>query len=620
MEKEKKKIRISFFIILFLLMLVYCAVLELSKNTLFGWFMATVFCVLYIVLEIKVIKNKKKGIRFLAWLGFIAVLGVTMLISQPPYKCVPAVDNGNPEKTEVVTTLNGDVSGVYNKDKSVEVFAGIPYAKPPVGELRWKEPQEPDNWEGVKECNVFAPMSMQKRNSELYNSLTSIIGYHNFKIDLRDNYREAVSEDSLYLNIWRPSGDIKDLPVLVFIHGGSLTSGQPSFSEYRGEDLAKKGIIVVNFGYRLNVFGYMANEELKKESPNSTTGNYGLLDQIQALKWVRKNIKAFGGDPSKVTVAGESAGSSSVNALCVSPLAKGLFRYAIGESSGITPKTPYHTFRSFDKALEQGEVTLKDFDKKSVGELRKISAEELVNTTANNSAMTVDGYAITEQPYLTYEKKQNNEQALLNGYNSHEANVFNLFDKIEEEDYKKRLDLLFDDYADEVLKGFPADSVKLDYDFAVEAGGSAKGTYNYILGGTWFAYSHKKWSDYVADENRPVYFYYFNKHNGSLAANHGGEMPYAYGNLWRHGWLYDGEDYVLSDIMQDYWVNFVKTGDPNGESLPKWTPYTKTEKKLMRLDGVETNGKSGYDLYNNPMIDDPYNKLYNIIDKSQNSK
>ena len=262
MKKEKKndRVRAGFWILLVLTFLIYFTVLELSKNTLLGWGAALVMFVLYTVLEIKATKKKKAGVRFLAWIGFFATLAVCSLISQPPYKLVPAVDVKNPEKTGVVSVSEGDLTGVYNEDKSVEVYAGIPYAKPPVGELRWKEPQDPEKWDGVRVCDHFAPMSMQQRNSELYNSLTAIIGYKNFKISLDDNYRESVSEDSLYLNVWKPSGDITNAPVLVFIHGGSLTSGQASFSEYRGEDLAKKGIIVVNFAYRLNVFGYMANE------------------------------------------------------------------------------------------------------------------------------------------------------------------------------------------------------------------------------------------------------------------------------------------------------------------------------------------------------------------------
>ena len=603
---EKKKVRILYWIVLVITAVVYFAVLELSKNTLLGWCIAIALFVAYAVLEIKVIKGKKWYYRLLCWIGFFALLGSAMAVSQPPYKTVPAVDVKNPAVTETVTVKQGDLTGVYTEDKEVEVYAGIPYAKPPVGELRWKEPQAPEKWNGVRACDHFAPMSMQKRDSELMQSLTQIVGYNNYKISLKDNYKEAVSEDSLYLNIWKPAGEVKGAPVLFFIHGGSLTSGQPSFSEYRGEDLAKKGIIVVNFAYRLNVFGYMANKELAKESKNATTGNYGLLDQIAALKWVNENIDAFGGDASKITIAGESAGASSVGALCVSPLAKGMFRYAIAESSGITAKTPYHTFRTFEDALTQGDKALEEFGAKSVNDLRDIPAEELVNTTANNSAMTVDGYAITEQPYLTYEKGNNNEQALLNGYNSHEANVFNLFNEVNKSDYEKSLEQLFGDIAPEVEKSFPYNSVKLDYDFVVEKGGDAKGTYNYILGGTWFAYSHKTWSDYVAKQNKPVYFYYFNKDNKSLRANHGGEMPYAYGNLWRHADRYDKADRELSDKMQNYWVNFVKSGNPNGDNLPKWEQYTQKQKQVIQFDSEVK------------MIDDPYETLYAYLDKAQN--
>ncbi len=607
MKRKKDRVRIGFWIVLALFGVIFFAVLELSKNTLLGWALALTLFVSYILLEIKVIKRKKLGIRLLAWCGFFVCIAVSFLISQPPYQRVPAVDNKNPAVTDVVSVTEGDLTGVYNEDKSVEVYAGIPYAKPPVGELRWKEPQEPEKWDGVLACDAFAPMSMQSRNSELMNSLTAIVGYNNYKISLTDNYREAVSEDSLYLNIWKPAGDIKDAPVLVFIHGGYLTSGQPSFSEYRGESLAKKGIIVVNFAYRLGVFGYMADEELAAESESGTTGNYGLLDQIQALKWVQKNIGYFGGDAGKVTIAGESAGSSSVNALCVSPLAKGLFRYAIGESSGITPKNPYHTFRTLEEALESCKQTKQEFGAENITDLRSIPAEKLVQTKAGNSAMTVDGYAITEQPYLTYEKGNNNEQALLNGYNSHEANVFSLFQKVDRDTYHETLMRMFGLYAYEVEEILPFYARDLDYSYIVEMGGEAKGTYDYVLGGTWFGYSHKKWSDYVAAQGKPVFFYYFNKDNRSLRANHGGEMPYAYGNLDRHAWLYDKSDYALSETMMDYWVNFVTTGDPNGGNLPYWERYNENNQILELNDSPR-------------MMDDPYNPLYYIIDKAQNAQ
>ena len=605
MKKGKGKMSVFYIIILALAAIIGFVVLELGKNTLLGWGILLAALIGFIVLEAFVTKKNGFFIHLLLVVAFIGVTVGAYFVSYPPYKCTPAVDIKNPRVTEVVKVNEGELTGVFNKDKSVEVYAGIPYAAPPVGELRWKEPQPAEKWEGVKACDTFAPMSMQKRDGEIMNTLTKFFGYHYFNISLKDNYREAVSEDSLYLNIWKPAGEVKDAPVLFFIHGGSLTGGQSSFSEYRGEDLAKKGIIVVNFAYRLNVFGYMANEELASESANKTTGNYGLLDQIAALKWVNENIASFGGDASKITIAGESAGASSVGALCVSPLAKGLFRFAIAQSSGITPKTPYHTFRSFSDALTEGDKTMKDFGAKSIDDLRKLSAEELLKTTANNSAMTVDGYAIAEQPYLTYEKGENNEQALLNGYNAHEADVFTLFNEVNEPEYKEALNTLFGKYADEALEAYPADSNPLEYKIAIEKGGNAKGAYDHVLGGAWFAYSHKKWSDYMTAQGKNVYFYYFSKNNGALRAYHAGELPYAYGNLWRHKKNYDDEDYKLSEQMQSYWVNFVKTGNPNGDNLPTWDKYTAEQTKLLQFD---TEIK---------MIDDPYAKLYPIIDKYQ---
>ena len=610
-NENKKKIgkarKAAFIVFLIILALLFFAFLELSKNTVLGWVLAAITFCGYAFTDLKLLKKKKFFAHLGVFICFLIVLAGITKFTAPPYKRVPAVDVKNPEATEVLTIEQGELTGVFNEDKTVEVYAGIPYAKPPVGELRWKEPQEPDGWDGVLVCDHFAPMSMQVRNSELINSLTSIIGYHNYKISLKDNYREAMSEDSLYLNIWKPAGNVEDAPVLVYIHGGSLETGQPSFSEYRGEDLAKKGIIVVNFGYRLNVFGYMATEELAAESSNGTTGNYGLLDQIQALKWVQENIAAFGGDPAQITVAGESAGSSSVNALCVSPLAKGLFRYAIAESSGITPIVPYHTFRSLEAAMETGSSIMDEFGFDNIEGMRTVSAEKLVKTEFKNTAMTVDGYAITEQPYLTYERGANNEQALLNGFNSHEATVFNLFNKVEKEDYSAMLQSIGGDYAAEIEEIYPYDCITEDYDFLVEAGGEAKKTYNFILGGTWFAYSHYLWSNYDANEGIPVYQYCFTKNNRSLQANHAGELPYAYGNLWRHGWLYDDEDYKLSEAMQSYWVNFVKIGDPNGEGLPEWKPFAEDRSKVLELG--ENIG----------MTDNMYNELYPILDKYQTS-
>ena len=589
-----------------LITIVNIIVLELSKNTLTGCFLAPMLCVLAISLNMFLHKKhpKKRFLRIASFFLFLLLLALNYKLTAPPYKRVPAVEIKNPQVTDEVSVKQGKVVGVYNEDKSVRIFAGIPYAAPPVGDLRFKEPQPPAPWEGVLSCDHFAPMAMQPRGSVIYDSLSHILGWNDYEIKFGDEYQEAMSEDCLYLNVYAPK-DRNDelLPVIFYIHGGSLTTGQPSYTEYRGESLAKRGVIFVNCGYRLGVFGYYAADDLKAESPNGTTGNYGLLDQIAALTWVHDNIEAFGGDPDRITIAGESAGSSSVNAICVSPLTDGLFQYAIAESSGIVAKKPFHTFRNYEEATIQGALTRAEFSASSSDDLRKIPADKLVKTMADNSAMTIDGYAITQMPYLTYEKGENHEKALLNGFNQKEADAFMMDKKATKENYESLLAEELGDYAGEIASVLPYDSPQRDQYFIVDRGGEAKGALNTAYSAMWFSYSHYIWSSYMAGQGRPCYEYYFTKTNKRLSNHHAGELPYAYGNLSYHDKSYDETDYALSEIMQNYWVNFAKTGDPNGDGLPKWPRVTKDSSLLLNLDTEVT-----------PM-EDPNLRLYEVIDK-----
>ena len=594
MEKKSDKRGVGFIVLFVIAAVLYAAIIELSKNTIVGWISAVlIFAAMFIIRP--VIRYKSGWIRLISWVVFALLLFLVFRWTYPPYKQVPAVTNKNPEMTDVVTVAEGDLTGVYNKDKSVEVYAGIPYAKPPVGELRWRETEAPEPWEGVRACDTFAPMSMQTESSTMWNSLVGAYIYNNLHLfDPTDNYREAKSEDSLYLNVWKPAGDISDAPVLVYIHGGSLKTGQSSYDQYNGEAYARRGIVYVTITYRLNVFGYYADEELIAESPNGTTGNYGLLDQIQALKWINQNIAAFGGDVTNITIAGESAGSSSVNALCVSPLSEGLFKRAIGESSGIVAHTPYHTFRTMEDALAMGADVKKEFHRSTVADLREVSAEKLVETKYSHDSMTVDGYAIAEQPYLTYERGANHEEALLSGYNATEANVFTILgDKITPDNYHETLTKYFGDYASDIERIYPAND------------DNAMDQYNDIMGGAWFAYSHYTWSRYMAAEGRPVYEYYFTKENKGLSTNHAGELPYFYGNLDTMKQDYDESDYELSDTIMSYIVNFCKTGDPNGEGLPGWPDFSQDESLVLEL-GDEVH-----------MVKDPYLDLYEVLDKAQ---
>ena len=597
-----------FSIIVIILTVLYIAVLELSKNILLGWAIGILAAIAMLVARAMLIKRDSYNVKstIIMWIIFVAILACNYVLTAPPYKNVPAVANKNPDVTDVVSVEQGDLTGVYNEDHSVKVYAGIPYAKAPVGELRFKEPQPAESWEGVRECDEFGPMAMQARTNPLYDSLSHILGWHDYRVQFGDEYLEAMSEDCLYLNVFAPEeASDEPLPVIFYIHGGSLSTGQSSYTEYRGEDLAKRDVIVVNFAYRLNVFGYYAADDLKDESANGTTGNYGLLDQIAALQWVYDNIEAFGGDPNQITIAGESAGSSSVNAMCVSPLTDGLFNYAIAESSGILARKPFHTFRDYSEAVKEGDAVRKEFGVTSSDELRDIPAEELVKTSTDQSAMTVDGYAITEQPYLTYEKGLNHEKALLNGFNAKESDAFLLTTKATKENYEKLLAEDLVSYAGDMAKVVPADSPQRDQHFIVDAMGDAKGALNICYSAIWFSYSHYLWNNYLVEQGVPTYEYYFTKTNDSLSNYHAGELPYAYGNLWRHPGLYSDEDYALSDTMQQYWVNFAKTGNPNGDGLPTWEMRDENQSKLLQLD---TDIK---------MIEDPNSELYKIIDKYQ---
>jgi len=550
---------IVFIIFSALTLLLMLAVLELNKNTLPGWLLAAAAAVGFFLLHHRLAASGRRLWGALSWVGWIAAFALILLLTWPPVKSVPALP-GDPVRTGTVSTRYGDVRGVRTADGEVEIFAGIPYAKPPVGELRWREPQEPEPWDGVLEADRFAPMSMQPTNPPIIDSLVQIVGYHDYEISLNDNYRAPVSEDSLYLNIWRPSGGGEKLPVLVYVHGGSLQTGQPWYADYSGEGLAREGVIVVNMGYRLGVFGFFANDELAEESPNSTTGNYGLLDQIKALEWVRDNIAAFGGDPENVTLAGESAGSASVSALCVSPLASGLFRRAVLESSTVASVAPPHSFRLFDEALASGRELMERYGCATVSELRAIDAKRLVGEANTQHHITVDGYVLAETPYESYKKGIHNEQQLLHGYNAEESAPFIIFGQADMKNYEHKIREYFKEYADEVLTLYPAST-------NAEARRNWADIYSAVL----FTYPHYCLDRLAALNGVPAYEYCFSKQNGRLGAWHSGEEVYCYGNIPDGSRLYDERDRELSRVMLRCWAAFAKCGDPNHDGCPEWT-------------------------------------------------
>lgn len=329
------------------------------------------------------------------FISLIFILLVGAAFAQPPKEI----------KFPHVRTSNGILEG--SNDSGLLIFKGIPFAAPPIGDFRWKEPQPVISWEGIRKANKFSPRAMQ----------LPIFGDMGFRSD-------GMSEDCLYLNVWTPSLSAKEgLPVLVYFYGGGYVAGDGSESRYDGGSMARKGIVAVTVNYRLGFFGFMAHPELSKESPHHASGNYGLLDQSAALKWISQNIAAFGGDPKRITIAGESAGSLSVSAQMASPLSKNFIAGAIGESGSVMG-----TLRAIPLAESEkrGIQFAEMAGVKSIADLRNIPASKLMEIGTNQAigffALTIDGYFFPREPEAIYEAGQQAHVPLLVGWNSEEMN------------------------------------------------------------------------------------------------------------------------------------------------------------------------------------------------------
>ncbi|MBQ6488973.1 MAG: carboxylesterase family protein [Solobacterium sp.] len=553
----------SFTILISVLM---CAFLELNHHTILGWLLFIAAAAALVFCGRKYMGTWKWWQKGLSVLGYLALCACIILVSWPPVRRVPASNSRNPGKTDVYETAYGDVRGVV-LDSGVELFAGIPYAAPPVGELRWKKPQDPEPWSSVLECDTFAPMSMQVQNLPFMGSMAQIIGYRHYRFSLHDNYRAANSEDSLYLNIWKPAGSVEKAPVAVYIHGGSLQTGQTWFSDYSGEGFAKDGIITVNMGYRLGVFGFLATEEMLEEE--GTAGNFGLLDQIKALEWVRDNIEHFGGDPDNVTIIGESAGAVCVDALCVSSLAKGLFRRAVMESSTASSPEPPHSYRLFEAALASGKALMERHGCSSLEELRQLPAETLVSEQASQHHITIDGYVLTDTPYHLRKQGIHNEEAVIHGFNKEESGPFIIFNHAKLKDYEGRIRRWFGEYADEVLELYHPETDEQADEYWAR-----------IYGAMFFNYSHYCLNRLENENHVPAWEYLFSKDNKGLGSWHSGELPYVFGMLAEDSKAYTNGDRDLSAIMHGYWANFIRTGEPNDQELQAFEQSEDSSKLL----------------------------------------
>ena len=506
-------------------------------------------------------------------LNLFTLIALCGMVCMNPNSSTGQTNNCFPVQTKIA---NGTIEGLYDTKTSLQLYLGIPFAQPPVGDLRWKAPQPPENWSGVKETKKFGPRAVQ--------------GIVFGDMNARSN---GISEDCLYLNVWTPAKrNTSGLPVLVYFYGGGFVAGDGSEPRYDGASMAKKGIVAVTVNYRLNIFGFLALPQLSAEAPYKASGNYGFLDQTAALSWVSKNITAFGGDPKKITIAGESAGSIAVSSLMASPLSKGFIAGAIGESgAAINPTMPPVPLAEAEKqgvdfVTKAGNFTLK--------QLRKMSTREIFELYNESKRFgfpaVIDSYFLPKSLPEIYRDNQQAQIPVLVGWNSAEipGMAFMYGKPYTEENFVSRVKETYPNDFEEVLRIYSHSSEK-----EVELSATALASDRFIAYSTW------KWFDLQRKNSRqPVYRYFFSKLRPPLVdqslasglaggtlkkensqpkvseligAPHACEIEYCMGNLGlirEYAWTAD--DYKVSETMQSFFANFIKTGNPNDIVLPEW--------------------------------------------------
>ena len=452
-------------------------------------------------------------------------------------------------------------------EDGLTVYRGIPFAAPPVADLRWRAPQAPEKWEGVRQAAKFGPSCVQ--------------GMRN-PADAEQG--PGMSEDCLYLNVWTPAKSANDrVPVLVWIYGGGFSGGATSIPTYSGERLAKKGVVLVSIGYRVGLLGFLSHQNLSAETNHHVSGNYGLLDMIAGLQWLQKNIAAFGGDPRRVTIFGESAGGIAVSILCASPLAKGLFHGAISQSGGSfgppRPTTmPGENLKRLAVAEHSGEEYVKSAGVGSIAELRKLPAAKL---PAGGRGMgmawpIIDGWEIPDDQYKLYEAKRYNDTPILVGYNSDEGASFSA--PKTPEDYISAVKARYGPHGESLLKAYPTDSTKVPKTARDLTRDAAFGWHTWI------------WARLQAKTGKSkAFYYYFDQHpdypadspRAGYGAQHGAEVPYVFQHLNTSNPQTTKQDLEISESMATFWTNFAKRGDPNGEGLPHWPAFSDRKPVVM---------------------------------------
>jgi len=445
-------------------------------------------------------------------------------------------------------------------EDGLTVYRGIPFAAPPVGDLRWRAPQPVVKWDSIRLATKFAPAPIQSGNPDC-----------------------GKSEDCLYLNVYTPAKSANEkLPVLVWIYGGGFSGGSTATPWYDGKKLAQKGVLFVSIAYRVGQLGSLAHPDLSSENSNHVSGNYGLLDQIAALQWVKKNISAFGGDPDKVTIFGESAGAISVSMLCASPLAKGLFRGAISQSGGSFGPTrptlyPGENMKTLQQAENEGKEYIRKAGVSSIAELRKMDVDKLPSGWGLGSAWPiVDGSVIPDDQYRLYAAGKYNDIPVLIGYNSDEGLMF-LPGKTPKE-FIEAIKFRYGKFADALLDAYPVGENTIPK------------TARNLTRDVAFGWHNWTWARLQSETGKSkVYYYYFDQHpdypEGSPDFGHGSphaqDVSYVFQHIDPTNLQTTKSDLEISEAMGIYWTNFAKYGNPNGNDVPKWNAFTNSNPAVM---------------------------------------
>ena len=466
-----------------------------------------------------------------------------------------------------VRVEGGMIQGTF--EDGLTVYRGVPFAAPPVGNLRWRAPRPGATWTGVRQADTFAPACVQ-----------------GMRPPANADRGPGAGEDCLYLNVWTPATPARArIPVLVWIYGGGFSGGATSIPTYSGERLARKGVVLVSIAYRVGQLGFLAHPDLSAETPNHVSGNYGLLDMIAGLQWVQKNIAAFGGDPNRVTIFGESAGGIAVSMLCASPLAKGLFHGAISQSGGSfgPPRLvtmPGENLKRLADAERSGEAYAKSAGAASIREMRDMPADTL---PAGGRGMgmawpIIDGWVIPDDQYKLYEAGRYNDTPILVGYNSDEGASFSPPKTPDE--YVSAVKARYGPFAESLLKAYPAGSTTVPKTARDLTRDAAFGWHTWI------------WARLQAKTGKSrAFYYYFDQHpdyppdspRAGYGAAHGADVPYVFQHLDTANPQTTKDDVAISEAMATYWTNFAKRGDPNGDGVPTWPAFSDANPVVMHF-------------------------------------